>query len=79
MVSVNENMNEEDSSSNMTSKSSSTVTSAGPIGKKDTNLVINDEEAELYDRQIRLWGLDAQNRYMICCSNDQLYVAIISD
>lgn len=23
---------------------------------------INDAEAELYDRQIRLWGLEAQNR-----------------
>jgi len=24
---------------------------------------INSDEFELYDRQIRLWGLDAQNRY----------------
>jgi len=24
---------------------------------------LNDEEAALYDRQIRLWGFDAQRRY----------------
>ncbi|XP_053728698.1 SUMO-activating enzyme subunit 1 isoform X3 [Synchiropus splendidus] len=31
-----------------------------PIGKEDT--VISEEEAAQYDRQIRLWGLDAQKR-----------------
>ena len=25
--------------------------------------VVTEEEAALYDRQIRLWGLDAQARY----------------
>uniref|UniRef100_A0A0N5C6Q6 ThiF domain-containing protein n=1 Tax=Strongyloides papillosus TaxID=174720 RepID=A0A0N5C6Q6_STREA len=31
-------------------------------GKKKTNNGLSKDEAELYDRQIRLWGLDAQNR-----------------
>jgi len=30
--------------------------------KIKTNLQLNDEEAALYDRQIRLWGFDAQRR-----------------
>lgn len=25
---------------------------------------LTEDEAELYDRQIRLWGLDSQNRYI---------------
>lgn len=28
-----------------------------------TETKINNEEVEFYDRQIRLWGLEAQNRY----------------
>jgi len=31
--------------------------------KIKTNHQLNDEEAALYDRQIRLWGFDAQRRY----------------
>lgn len=31
-------------------------------GKEPAEAVINDEEAALYDRQIRLWGLDGQQR-----------------
>lgn len=27
---------------------------------------ITEDEAALYDRQIRLWGLDAQKRYKTC-------------
>jgi len=27
--------------------------------------VITEDEAALYDRQIRLWGLDAQRRYFV--------------
>ncbi len=27
------------------------------------SVVITEDEAALYDRQIRLWGLDAQKRY----------------
>ena len=26
-------------------------------------VMISEDEAALYDRQIRLWGLDAQKRY----------------
>ena len=29
---------------------------------KPEELAITEDEAELYDRQIRLWGLDAQRR-----------------
>lgn len=29
----------------------------------NSSLSITEAEAELYDRQIRLWGLDAQKRY----------------
>lgn len=32
------------------------------IEKEDT--VISEEEAAQYDRQIRLWGLDAQKRFV---------------
>lgn len=41
---------------------------AGPASKsaskptKDGEATINDDEAALYDRQIRLWGLDGQTR-----------------
>jgi len=28
------------------------------------SLTLTEDEAALYDRQIRLWGLDAQKRYM---------------
>lgn len=27
--------------------------------------IITEDEAALYDRQIRLWGLDAQRRYTV--------------
>lgn len=27
---------------------------------------VSNEEAELYDRQIRLWGIEAQNRMREC-------------
>lgn len=27
--------------------------------------IISEEEAAQYDRQIRLWGLDAQKRYLL--------------
>ena len=30
---------------------------------KDGEVAINDDEAALYDRQIRLWGMDGQQRY----------------
>lgn len=32
------------------------------IEKEDT--IISEEEAAQYDRQIRLWGLDAQKRFV---------------
>ena len=28
---------------------------------------ITEDEAKLYDRQIRLWGLDAQKRFVLNC------------
>lgn len=34
------------------------------IEKEDT--IISEEEAAQYDRQIRLWGLDAQKRSAYC-------------
>ena len=30
--------------------------------ENNENPVITEDEAQLYDRQIRLWGLDAQRR-----------------
>lgn len=33
--------------------------------EKDDN-IITEEEAAQYDRQIRLWGLDAQKRFELC-------------
>lgn len=30
----------------------------------NTEMEITEQEAELYDRQIRLWGLDSQKRYV---------------
>lgn len=30
----------------------------------DHTLELTEDEAELYDRQIRLWGLDSQKRYV---------------
>lgn len=34
-----------------------------PVKMKDKNVEnITEDEAALYDRQIRLWGLDAQKR-----------------
>lgn len=33
--------------------------------EKDDN-IISEEEAAQYDRQIRLWGLDAQKRFELC-------------
>lgn len=27
---------------------------------------LTEDEAELYDRQIRLWGLDSQKRFVLC-------------
>ena len=35
------------------------------IAKEDP--IISEEEAAQYDRQIRLWGLDAQKRYRWQC------------
>ena len=32
-------------------------------GPKEGDVTINDDEAALYDRQIRLWGLDGQQRW----------------
>ena len=34
-------------------------------GHEDENLVyeLTEDEAALYDRQIRLWGVDAQRKY----------------
>ena len=32
---------------------------------KPEELAITEDEAELYDRQIRLWGLDAQRRQVL--------------
>lgn len=29
-------------------------------------VTITEDEAALYDRQIRLWGLDAQKRWDVC-------------
>lgn len=31
----------------------------------DADQRLTEEEAEQYDRQIRLWGLEAQKRYVI--------------
>lgn len=36
--------------------------------EKDEN-IISEEEAAQYDRQIRLWGLDAQKRFELCLLN----------
>ena len=33
------------------------------VGKEE--IVISEAEAALYDRQIRLWGLEAQKRYCL--------------
>lgn len=38
---------------------------ASSKGVKPTEAVINDDEAALYDRQIRLWGLDGQQRCVL--------------
>lgn len=35
---------------------------SGSDVKMDNNKVFTDDEAALYDRQIRLWGVDAQKR-----------------
>lgn len=38
---------------------------------------ISNAEAELYDRQIRLWGLEAQNRFVlqvIFCQRELDYI-----
>lgn len=32
------------------------------VGDKNQNVELTDHEAELYDRQIRLWGLESQKR-----------------
>lgn len=48
----------------MAASSSSTCSSssAKENGCKNTT-EISDAETQLYDRQIRLWGIEAQNRY----------------
>lgn len=32
---------------------------------ENNGIELTEHEAELYDRQIRLWGLDSQKRYVI--------------
>lgn len=32
---------------------------------ESNGIELTEQEAELYDRQIRLWGLDSQKRYAI--------------
>lgn len=36
------------------------------VENKDKNIELTDHEAELYDRQIRLWGLESQKRQVYC-------------
>jgi hypothetical protein len=38
------------------------------------NKAFTDDEAALYDRQIRLWGVDAQKRY-----ESSLYIVLLHD
>lgn len=39
------------------------TSSSVPVFTNTKHEEISQAEAELYDRQIRLWGLEAQNRY----------------
>lgn len=32
---------------------------------ENNGIELTEQETELYDRQIRLWGLDSQKRYFI--------------
>jgi len=41
------------------------------IEKEDN--IISEEEAAQYDRQIRLWGLDAQKRFVENVHKEQTY------
>ena len=39
---------------------------SGSLLDNDSSEAITEDEAALYDRQIRLWGLDAQKRFVSC-------------
>lgn len=36
------------------------------VEDKNQSVELTDHEAELYDRQIRLWGLESQKRQVQC-------------
>ena len=40
-------------------------------GSNNAVATLTEDEAALYDRQIRLWGVEAQSRYVIYCQNPE--------
>ena len=38
---------------------------------------LTEDEAEQYDRQIRLWGLEAQKRYVASCLTDPTLTVMV--
>ncbi len=43
---------------------------------ENNSIELTEQETELYDRQIRLWGLDSQKRYVCAIQIEMIFFVV---